>query len=369
MIRETIRPPPPRIHPFTHLPVRFPPSPGAHMPRPAARTPIPRKDPPMHIALINALHLTEPDPDEAPLLAALRAAGHTARSIAWDDPSGSPQTDPGAFDACVIRATWNYHRQPEAFARWVRHASERTRLINPPQTVLWNMHKRYLIDLEHRRIPIVPTLWADRGADPDALARAVDKGWSRIVIKPSVSAGSRDTRVFDLSGDDDATGRPGARRFLAESVAREDTMVQRFMPAVERGGEVSVIVIAGAVSHAIVKHPRFAGEHERTEALPEVSQAQRRFALAVLDACRHATTFARVDLMSGDRGEIMLSELELIEPSLYFGHAPGSADRMAAAIAGAVRAGPAMGTAAGGGGDGGDGGGGGGGGATASGPA
>lgn len=277
----------------------------------------------MNIALVNCAVLPEPDHDEAPLLEAFRAAGHTAATIAWDDPA----SDPGGYDACVLRATWNYHRRPDAFREWVRAAAGRTRLVNPGETVLWNMHKRYLRELESRRIPIVPTAWADRGSATDLRAVCAERGWTKIVVKPAVSAGSRDTRVFEIP-----SGLDAAQAFLDASAAREDIMVQRYMPAVERGGEIALVCVDGAVSHGVRKGPRFAGEAERVEPHDPVGEPERRFAEAVLSVCPVPAVYARVDVMLGDAGEIMLSELELIEPSLFFATAPGSAEWFVRAV-------------------------------------
>lgn len=276
----------------------------------------------MNIALVNCVTLPEHDPDEAPLLAALRAAGHTAATAAWDDP----HADWSSFDAAVLRATWNYHRRIGEFRDWLARVHARTRLINPYETVLWNLHKRYLTDLEARRIPIVPTAWADRGTSPDLDSLRGRHAWDKVVIKPAVSGGSRETRVFDLRHGD-----AEARAFLEASAAREDTMVQRYMPSVERGGEVCVVCLGGRVSHAIKKNPRFAGQHESVTTHP-VGDDERRFAQAVLEVCPVPAAYARVDLMRGDQNEIMLSELELIEPSLFFEHGPGSAARFVEAV-------------------------------------
>lgn len=277
----------------------------------------------MKIALVNCVTLPEPDPDEAPLLEALRGAGHRAAAAAWDDPA----VDWGSFDVAVIRATWNYHRKIGQFRDWLARVQERTRLVNPYETVLWNLHKKYLTDFEDRRIPIVPTAWAERGEAVDLRAIVERRGWSRVVIKPAVSAGSRDTKVFDL-----AHGVGAAQAFLDDSVGREDTMVQKFMASVERGGEISVICFNGRVSHAIEKRPRFAGEAEGIHAHPVVTEAERRFAEAVMSVCPVPAVYARVDIMTGDEGEILLSELELIEPSLYFAYGPGSAARFVDAL-------------------------------------
>ncbi len=274
----------------------------------------------MKIALVACVELPEPDPDELPLLEALRGAGHEARTICWDDRRDKP----GDFDACVIRATWNYHRRVGPFRDWLSRAAGATWLINPYDTVLWNMHKRYLCDLEARRIPIVPTAWADRGTRHDLAAVAKSRGWSKVVVKPAVSGGSRETRVFDMG---DAGQAAEGQRFLEVSSEREDTMVQRYLASVERGGEVSVICLGGEISHAIEKRPRFAGQEETVVGHPEITEAERRFAAAVLEACPYPGSYARVDLMRLDDGGLVLSELEMIEPSLFFAFGAGSAER------------------------------------------
>lgn len=284
----------------------------------------------MRVALVNCVALPEPDPDERPLLDALRAAGHEAQTIAWDDPDA----DPAAFDVCVIRATWNYHRQPDRFARWIDETARRTRLLNSAEVVRWNTHKRYLCALEFRRIPVVPTLWRDKGSAGDMVAEARGRGWERVVVKPSVSGGSRDTRVFDLGSQEH-----DARAFLIDLSAREDAMVQRYLPSVEHGGEVSLVWIGGELSHAIEKRPRFAGQDEQIVPHPAITQEERRFAAAVLDACPFEPVYARVDVMRLDDGGIVLSELELIEPSLFFQHGPGSPERMVRAVERACAAG------------------------------
>jgi len=43
--------------------------------------------------------------------------------------------------------------------------------------------------------------------------------------------------------------------------------------------------------------------------------------------------YARVDLIPDDEGKPVILELELTEPSLFLEHGPGSADRVADAIA------------------------------------
>ena len=66
----------------------------------------------------------------------------------------------------------------------------------------------------------------------------------------------------------------------------------------------------------------------------EATAEQIALAERVLAQVPHELLYARVDLMPG----LQLIELELTEPSLFLRHAPGSAERFAAAIARAAAA-------------------------------
>lgn len=287
----------------------------------------------MRIALVNCAVLPEPDPDETPLLGALRAAGHDARTLAWDaDPGadGDPATDPGAFDVCFIRATWNYFEHLDRFLAWCDHAATRAPLLNPPDVIRWNAHKRYLAELESKGVPIVPTAFVERATPASASTIARERGWPAVVVKPSVSAGSWGTRLFG-AGELDA-----ADAYLAEWGAQRDMMVQRYLPSVQNGGERSLVVVRGELTHAIVKAPRFDDDHESVRARDRITPDERALAARVLDAAAMDTYYARVDVMELDDGSLALSELELIEPSLFFDHGPRALERFVEGVESAV---------------------------------
>lgn len=283
----------------------------------------------MRIGLANCETLPEPDFDEAPLLAALHEAGHRAEPVAWDGPAGSVGALAG-FDAVCLRATWNYAHRAERFVAWVEAASAVTRVLNPAPVVRWNVEKTYLRRLESRGVPIVPTVFVEAGASVDVGAVAAARDWDGVVIKPTVGAGSVLAERFGL-GRAEGDGAGAAQAFLDTHAPARGMMVQRYMPSVEAGetGELAIVTIGGEVSHGVRKRPRFATEDERVEAsLPTAEE--RAFAGTVLNAAGAelggaALLYARVDVMRGDDGEILLSELELIEPSLYFGLCEGSA--------------------------------------------
>jgi hypothetical protein len=268
------------------------------------------------------VNLPEPDPDQEPLLGALKDAGLAARLLPWDDPAA----DPGAFDVCVLRSTWNYPRNAEAFARWIERAGASTRLLNPAAAVRWNMHKGYLRDLQRAGVRIVPTVWLRRGEEP-SLARIRERtGWKDVVIKPSVSAASLGTRRF--AADDAAR----AQAFLEALCRDRDVMVQQHLPPFDGAAERCLVWIDGGWTHAVAKAPRFDGGRERVGGALEPGDEEIAFAAGALSGREEGLLYARADLMRDEEGRLCLSEMELIEPSLFLAQAPQALERLVAAI-------------------------------------
>lgn len=244
------------------------------------------------------------------LVAECRNAGLETELAAWDDP----EVDWSRFDAAVIRSTWDYYLAPMAFREWVESTAQVTRLLNPAPVVLGNLDKSYLQDWDDKGIPIVPTVFFEVGSVPNLeSAKLALSGFAEgFVIKPTVSAGSWETyRFFDTE-----VGAP----CLLESVAQRATMLQPYLPDVERGGEISCVCLGGKFSHAVVKAPRFNDEHEAV-VLGEADSAALELVRRVLAELDPAILYARVDLMR-HQDQWVLSELELVEPSLFLTQNP-----------------------------------------------
>lgn len=280
----------------------------------------------MRIALATAIAAFALDEDLPPLRAALEARGHRAEPVAWDDPTVSW----ARFDLVLLRSTWNYTQQPEAFLRWCEAVAGQTRLLNPPALVRWNTDKRYLGELARAGLPVVPSHYLAPGEDPAGFP-----AFDEFVVKPCIGAGSRDTQRY--TAPNRAAAVAHARRLLE---AGRHVLVQPYLEAVDTQGETALLFFNGHYSHAIRKGPLLARDGEATRALfaPEAisprepSAAEFEVAHRVLAAIPGGIPlYARVDLLPGPDGPRLL-ELELTEPSLFFPFAPGSAERFAAAL-------------------------------------
>ncbi|MBK9153372.1 MAG: hypothetical protein IPM25_04025 [Chloracidobacterium sp.] len=234
--------------------------------------------------------------------------GWQAETVSWRDPA----VDWNAFEAVVIRTTWDYQRDPELFLSVLGDIdSSSARLENPLRIVRWNLNKRYLKEMEERGCPIVPTIWG-----PEYSAESF-KQWidllavNELIVKPEVSATAENT--FRLSSFDPA---------LQAVFEKRPFLVQPFMPSIVTEGEYSLFYFNGKFSHAINKRPadrdfRVQEEHGGIITAVEPNQTLRRAGDAAVGLIGEELLYARVDLVR-DRDGFALMELELIEPALYF---------------------------------------------------
>ena len=262
------------------------------------------------------------------MAAPLEAEGVTVSGQSWDEAT-TPQAD-----LILPLMAWGYHRRigdwQSACDRWAR---ESLPVLNAPPVLSWNADKSYLADLEARGCAIVPTLFRDTPGPVD-LAEAVHRfGCEQVVVKPRVSASAyRTLRV--RPGDSLAGGPEGP------------AIIQPYMASVERTGELSMIYLGGAFSHAIRKvaragdfrvQPEYGGIISKVEPSP----AEQAAAELVLKAAGADVLYARIDLVDGPDGSPLLIEAELIEPDLYLSFDPAAPGRFVRAVLGA-RAGGAV---------------------------
>jgi hypothetical protein len=243
--------------------------------------------------------------------------------VVWDDSSA----DWLAIRVCVIRETWDYHHRLDEFLSWVDHVAARTILLNPPDAICWNTHKTYLRDLEARGVPVVPTIWLDKGMQADLSSTMSENAWDKVVVKPAVSADSYETVL--VSANNVQEGQAHLDRLLAV----RDMMVQPFLFSVQGYGERSLIFIAGEFTHAARRSEPFMEKSASLMSRPvRPTPGELDFASAVLGATPYATLYARVDIAPDPEGCLRLMELELLEPSLFLQFSPHAVERLATAI-------------------------------------
>lgn len=286
-----------------------------------------------HIALVTAVAAREADEDLAPLESALRQAGVDVTIAEWDR-----QHDWSRFDLAVIRSTWDYPHRLAEFLHWVEQVGGATRLCNSAPVVKWNSDKHYLSDLASKEVPTVPTGFIETGEAartkiPDFLSQ---QGFDEFVVKPAVSGGSQGAARFGRDEHEEAVAH--AQQLLGKG---RSVLLQPYLNRVDDLGETALIYFDGEFSHAIRKGPLLkrkegpkAGLFAKEAITPRVPDtAELRVGAQALRALAFDTPlYARVDLIRDNQGEPVLLELELIEPSLFFAHAPGSAERFAAAV-------------------------------------
>lgn len=281
----------------------------------------------VHVALVRSREPERAGRADDLLAEALEQRGVEVARPCWDDPAVAW----GGFDLAVVRTTWDYAGRREAFLTWAEHAGTETRLLNPPHVLRWNTHKSYLLELEERGAPVVPTAWLGRGDRVDVADVLQARGWRRAIAKPAIGVGGRG--LVRLDAEQPESGADEVRALLEAG----DVLVQPYLARVEEHGELSIIVVDGEVSHAVRKRPS-AGEyrvHQERGALyerVEIDGDTAALARWVVEATGLELLFARVDLLEDEVGAWQLIELEATEPDLYLPLADGAAETLADAI-------------------------------------
>jgi glutathione synthase/RimK-type ligase-like ATP-grasp enzyme len=265
--------------------------------------------------------------DDRLVTQALEKRGLKVNRMNWDNPNYN-----WSESRCIVfRTTWDYFDRFGEFAAWLKKVSEQTKLINPTETIWWNIDKHYLLDLSNRGIAIPHTLFIEKGDIRSLTSIVKSSGWSTCILKPAVSGAARHTYKFN---EDEAHLH---ETIFQELIQHEAMLLQEFQHNINTKGEVALMVFGGKYSHAVLKKAKqgdfrvqddFGGSvHEYTPTAIEIQFAEKAVAcVSPLPA------YARVDVIWDNADQLCVSELELIEPELWFRKHPPAAEMMAAAI-------------------------------------
>jgi hypothetical protein len=293
------------------------------------------------VAIATAAEFPDLDDDGPVLLAALKQRGIAGEPAVWTDP----RIDWATYDLVVVRSTWDYAPRRDEFVAWAHRVEEVSRLANPAAVIEWNTDKTYLRVLDQAGLPVIATDWLEPG---DTFVPPVQ---GEYVVKPAVSAGSKDTDRF-RAGEHDELAVAHAAAILASG---RTVMVQPYLHEVDTAGETALLYIGGEFSHAIRKGPMLTpaggpvADLYKAEVIDQrtPSPAELEAGGRVLDALadlapagRADLIYARVDVVPDHDGDPTLIELELTEPSMFLTddgtRGAQSAERFAAAIEAAL---------------------------------
>ncbi|GAA4003422.1 hypothetical protein GCM10022408_13730 [Hymenobacter fastidiosus] len=286
----------------------------------------------MHIALVTCQSLAQyaaptVDDEDALLLRYLRDKGHVVTAEIWSDPA----VDWLAYDRVVLKSPWDYFDRVQEFYTWLDQLeTSGVPLLNPVARVRWNSDKKYLAEIEQAGARIVPTHWLTRGArvEPDELFAAL--GTDHLIVKPAISGGAKNTFALTRAEAQSAIER------LQPLLYEEDFLAQPFLSQIQTAGEWSFIYLGGQFSHCVLKTPK-SGDFRVQHYLGGNIEPRTAPAHLLITADQLVAKFApdclyaRVDGVEV-QGELLLMELELIEPFLYLASAEGALARYEEAL-------------------------------------
>jgi glutathione synthase/RimK-type ligase-like ATP-grasp enzyme len=243
--------------------------------------------------------------------------------VSWDDDT----FDWSSARFSVFRTTWDYFERLQEFLVWFRKTRHLTRFINSPDLIEWNLDKAYLWDLASRGIPVPSGFYINAGVGIPLADICRLSGWHKFILKPAVSGTARHTYLFGLQELSSIIP-------VFESLNSTDSMIlQEFQESVLTEGEVSLVMLGGRFSHAVRKRAKngdfrvqddFGGTLHSYDPEPEEIQ----LAEKALSHCPVLPLYARVDLIRDKQNNSCVSELEMIEPELWFRRHPEAAARM-----------------------------------------
>ena len=245
----------------------------------------------------------------------------------WDNPD----FDWTRTRYAIFRTTWDYFDRMEAFMPWLEKTAEITQFINPISLIKWNMDKHYLQDLQHNGIEIPDTVFIEKGEKRALTEIARDKNWTEFILKPAISGAARHTYRFSK------TETEKFESIFTSLIANESMLLQEFQKNILTKGEVALMLFGGRFSHAVLKLARagdfrvqddFGGTvHNYMPTEQEIA-----FAEKVITNISPLPAYARVDIFWDNQGKPVVSELEMIEPELWFRKSKNAADMMASHI-------------------------------------
>ncbi|EAL52882.1 conserved hypothetical protein [Campylobacter upsaliensis RM3195] len=205
-------------------------------------------------------------------------------------------------------AVWDYSLEYANFLHFLNELERaKISILNPSEILKMNADKSYLKILEEANLPIIDSIIFKQNEEFDLSLIPFQKA----VIKPLV-------------------GQSGYKvRFLEQKIPTKEefphgALIQPFIESVEELGEFCFIFFGGKFNYAIHRQTQKdwranSNYGVKIAPLKNPSKTHIDLALKTLKALKSSNLlYARVDLLPQKNGNVLINEVELIEPSLYF---------------------------------------------------
>ncbi|MEP0392117.1 MAG: hypothetical protein ABJ205_05615 [Erythrobacter sp.] len=245
------------------------------------------------------------------------------RVIDWEAPMAAFD----GVDLVMLGTSWNYADNSDAFhAKLEALEAAGINVCNNAAIVRWNISKTYLQELAKHGARTIPTLWLDHLSAADAEAAFGQFDCEKLVVKRQIGAGAEGQDLLERGAV------PADWQFM------HPAMVQPFLPAIAEKGELSFLFFGGSYGHCVRKLPdagdyRIQSLYGGRELAHDPSADEIAQAAAIIETLPFdAPLYARIDMLEGEDGRLMVMEAELIEPYLYPEQGPRMGENLANAI-------------------------------------
>lgn len=217
---------------------------------------------------------------------AVRESGVECEFLLWGE-SGAKEGD-----MLLPLGVWDYSRDYKKFLSWLEEMRDLgARIFNPLSLIQSNINKCYLLELEKKGIPVVPSEFVEDLAKIDLANK---------VIKPPI-------------------GQSGVGVERGESANPLDyplgAIVQPFIPSIQEKGEVCLVFFGGKFRYSILRKPKeWRANSSYGVSVSAINPKKEWIELGerALEGIEYL--YARVDIFIEP---LLVSEVELIEPALY----------------------------------------------------
>jgi len=187
-------------------------------------------------------------------------------------------------------------------------------VINNPFTMIGNFDKKYLLALQEKGIPVIPTIEVT-GWDYKKINGFKFKGYNESIIKPRIF-GERSKGIKRIG---ESPFNPKEFESFLEEYGKE-MLMQPFIEDIMKYGERSLVFVGNNFSHAIYRHRDVWFTNTTQKPAPEVKPKNEELETAekVFENWKGQYDITRLDFIC-HKGKPLISEVEMVNPNLWLG--------------------------------------------------